>query len=94
MKILDLDPKSEAIFQKLVKETALTNNKKLDKYGTETDDIETGDGYCYTVYTSVSPENSTWSRSLGINFWLGVRLGMVKASEMLKQQSDEKEQTK
>lgn len=94
MKIPDLDPKFEAMFEKLVKETVFTNNQKLDKYGTETDDIETEDGRCYTVCTSVSPENSTWSRSLGTNFWLGVRFGMAEASKMLKQQSDEKEQTR
>lgn len=72
MKIPDLDPKFEAMFEKLVKETVITNNKKLDNYGTETGDIKTEDGRCYTVCTSVSPKNSTWSTSLGINFWLGV----------------------
>jgi hypothetical protein len=91
MKKSDLDPKFEALFNKIREEAELTNEKEINDYGAETSDILMPDGRCYEVYTYLDQKHATWGRGLMVNFWSGVLLGLAEASKMLKQQADEKE---
>lgn len=89
MKKSDLDPKFEALFNKIREEAELTNEKEINDYGAETSDILMPDGRCYEVYTYLDQKHATWGRGLMVNFWSGVLLGLAEASKMLKQQPNE-----
>lgn len=60
MKKSDLDPKFEALFNKIREEAELTNEKEINDYGAETSDILMPDGRCYEVYTYLDQKHSLW----------------------------------